>query len=103
VLAECRPSGAGKPCWLTEWGFPSTTVACPARDEARAVLVGEMMDLFRLFARDGRLKSAIYYQWMGREDPLGVHRCGELTESGRLATIPRPEKSGAPPSQDRPR
>lgn len=90
VLAECRPPGAGKPCWLTEWGFPTRELTCPAKDESRAALVAEVMNAMREFSREGRLRAAIYYQWSGSEDPLGVYRCGGLTESGRLATIPRP-------------
>ena len=83
TLAECRPPGQGKPCWLTEWGLPAAGAACPGDDAPRAALMREMLPDFGQFARRGQLKGMIYYAW--NDDKYGIHRCGSLTESGRLA------------------
>jgi hypothetical protein len=82
TLAECQPPGYGKPCWLTEWGVPSTGKACPSNDAPRAALIREMLNDLRQFAAEGRLKALLYYAWSDPE--YGIHRCGELTLSGRL-------------------
>jgi hypothetical protein len=83
TLAECRPSGLGKPCWLTEWGLYAGDAACPGDDVHRAALMREMLAHLRQFVRSRRLKGLIYYAWS--DDKHGVYRCGSLTESGRLA------------------
>jgi hypothetical protein len=43
-MARCRPAGSkdGKPCWITEWGFPNSDVSCPTKDSGRTQLVKEM-------------------------------------------------------------
>jgi hypothetical protein len=52
-----------------------------------------MRDYYGELARQGRLKSLIFYTWQGnlhaaKEDPASAFRCGALTESGRLAIAP---------------
>jgi hypothetical protein len=86
TLGECRPSGKGKPCWLTEWGLPADC-ACPGKDTPRAVLLRELTADFRQFARTGRLAGLMYYAWA--DNKYGVYRCGALAESGRLALDPK--------------
>jgi hypothetical protein len=83
TLAECRPPGQGKPCWLTEWGLPSGGAVCPGKDAPRVALMQEMLGDFRQFAREGRLKGLLYYAWEDAE--YGIYRCAALTDSGRLA------------------
>jgi hypothetical protein len=61
TLAECRPPGQGKPCWLTEWGLPAAGAVCPANDARRAALMQEMLGDFRQFVHQGRLHGLIYY------------------------------------------
>jgi hypothetical protein len=92
VLARCRPAGSadGKPCWLTEWGFNNIDTACPSNDVKRSMLVGEMMNNFRPYVRQGRLVGLLYFSWNNDPgsktvSPLTVYRCGSLTESGKLS------------------
>jgi hypothetical protein len=82
TLAECRPPGQGKPCWLTEWGIPSGGTSCLDNDVPRAALMREILADFRPFARRGRLKGLLYYAWT--DDKYGIYRCASLAESGRL-------------------
>jgi hypothetical protein len=81
TLAECRPNGQGKPCWLTEWGLPAGGAWCPGNDEPRAALTQEMIADLRQFTRQGRLKGIIYYAWT--DDKYGLYRCGGLSDSSR--------------------
>jgi len=83
ALAECRPPGRGKPCWVTEWGLHASDTVCPGDDAPRAVLMREVLADLGQFVREGRLKGLIYYAWA--DDRYGLYRCGGLTESGRLA------------------
>jgi len=92
VLARCRPAGGadGKPCWITEWGFNNTDMACPINDRDRAMLVREMMGSFRPYEEQGRLVGLLYYAWntdpwAKQPSPNSLYRCGALTESGHLA------------------
>lgn len=94
-LAECRPPGsdAGKPCWITEWGFANKDMACPPDELARASLIREMREDFRQAAGEHRLLGLFYFAWTGdpwaqQTDPFSVYRCGRLTESGKLAITP---------------
>jgi hypothetical protein len=94
-LAECRAAGApdGKPCWMTEWGFPNTDVSCPAKDAQRALLVQDMRVDFAKAAAEGRLIGITYFAWDSDPwsktvDADSVYRCGALTEAGRLAVAP---------------
>jgi hypothetical protein len=94
TLAECRSSGQGKPCWLTEWGLPAGDTTCPDSDTPRVALTREMLADFRQFAQQGRLNGLIYYAWA--DNKYGIYRCGALTESGRLAVDTTVHKSGSP-------
>jgi hypothetical protein len=94
-MAECRPAGSkdGKPCWITEWGFPNKDVSCPTNDTERTKLVKVMRSDFEHAASQGRLIGAMLFTW--NSDPWSksvdkdsVYRCGELTESGKLALAP---------------
>jgi hypothetical protein len=94
-MAECRPAGSkdGKPCWITEWGFPNSDVSCPTKDSSRAQLVKEMRANFVREAAQGRLIGAMYFAWNSDPwsktiDPDSVYRCGQLTESGHEAIRP---------------
>ena len=94
-LGECRPAGSadGKPCWITEWGFPNADVACSSDDSNRTKLVDEMRADFARAAAQGRLVGAELFSW--NSDPWSktvdrdsVYRCGRLMESGRVALQP---------------
>jgi hypothetical protein len=95
TVAACRAAGSkdGKPCWITEWGFPNANLACPLNDASRTALVKEMRANFAKVAAQGRLIGAMMFSW--DTDPWSktvnqdaVYRCGQLTESGRLALQP---------------
>jgi hypothetical protein len=89
TFADCRPSAQGKPCWLTEWGFPADSPSsCVGigNDAFRAALITEMLADFRRYQQQGRLAGIMYYAWA--DDKYGIYRCGRLSESGRLAIDP---------------
>lgn len=95
VVTECRPPGnpQGKPCWLTEWGFPLPHASCPADDHERTLLVREMIGDFKRLADQGRLQGAFYFQWQGhlhapKEDNSSLFICGQVGEAGRLVVHP---------------
>ena len=82
----CVP--AGKPCWITEWGFSYASRSCSVSEEKdHTLLVADMMDDFAQLAREGRLKGLIYYSWTG-DTQFDLDRCGALSPSGRLAIAP---------------
>jgi hypothetical protein len=94
-LSVCRAPGSsgGKPCWFTEWGFENNDFSCPANESARVQLVREMRANFQRAAAQHLLAGTIYFSW--NSDPWAkqpnassVYRCGNLTESGRLALSP---------------
>jgi hypothetical protein len=94
-LAECRAKGAkdGKPCWVTEWGFPNTDLTCPAKEANRTMLVEELRGDFAAAAADHRLTGIDYFSWDSDPwsktiDADSVFRCGALTESGKQAVAP---------------
>jgi hypothetical protein len=94
-LAECRAKGAkdGKPCWITEWGFPNADISCPAKEAGRTLLVEELRGDFAAAASEHRLAGIDYFSWDSDPwsktiDPDSVYRCGGLTESGRQAVAP---------------
>jgi hypothetical protein len=94
-LAECRAQGAagGKPCWITEWGFPNTNLSCPVDDSQRALLVQELRADFARAAGQRRLAAITWFSWNSdpwskRVVPDSVYRCGGLTEAGKLAVAP---------------
>lgn len=95
ALTRCQPAGsnAGKPCWITEWGFKLRDTACPVNDDERKVLIREMMRNFKPYVENGRLRGLIYFgwntdPWAKSPDPLSLNQCGTLTASGRQAIDP---------------
>jgi len=95
TMAECRPAASkdGKPCWITEWGFPDTDLSCPMDDSNRARLVGEMRANFEKAAAQHRLAGVMWFSWDSdpwskTDDPDSVYRCGKLTKAGRDAIAP---------------
>jgi hypothetical protein len=98
-LAECRPKGAaeGKPCWITEWGFPNADLSCPSKEAGRTLLVEELRTDFAAAAAEHRLAGIDYFAWNSdpwakQIDSDSVYRCGALTESGRQAIAPAGEE-----------
>lgn len=92
TVAQCRPAGSkdGRPCWITEWGFPNADVSCPTKDTNRTLLVQEMYANFQETATQGRLIGAMLFAWDSDPwsktvDADSVYRCGQLSESGREA------------------
>ncbi len=101
-LAPCRPKGSseGKPCWVTEWGFPNSNLSCPPNETRRALLIEEVRHDFDQFAAEHRLVGIDYFSW--NSDPWSktidadsVYRCGMLSESARQAVAP-PGKGTTP-------
>jgi hypothetical protein len=91
-LAECRAKGAkdGKPCWVTEWGFPNPDVTCPPTETARTMLIEELRGDFAKAAATHLLAGIDYFAWDSDPwsktiDSDSVYRCGGLTESGKQA------------------
>lgn len=91
-LAQCRAKGTagGKPCWITEWGFPNADTSCPAKETGRTLLIKELRSDFAAAAEQHRLAGIDYFSWDSdpwskKIDADSVFRCGSLTESGRQA------------------
>jgi hypothetical protein len=87
IFSQCRHE---KPCWLTEWGIPNGQ-SCPIDDANRAQVIEAERDAFKPFVQQGRLAAIIYYTWSGtptKVDPMGVFRCGRLTDAGKAALRP---------------
>jgi hypothetical protein len=102
-LAECRASGTagGKPCWITEWGFPNTDLSCPAKEAGRTLLVEELRGDFA--AAGHRLAGIDYFAWNSdpwskQIDSDSVYRCGALTESGKQAVAPEGKEARPDPA-----
>jgi hypothetical protein len=94
-LAECRAKGAkdGKPCWITEWGFPNADLSCPAKEANRTLLIEELRGDFAVAAAQHRVAGIDYFSWNSdpwskTTDADSVYRCGSLTESGKQAIAP---------------
>jgi hypothetical protein len=94
-LAECGSLRQGRPCWITEWGFKYQDQSCPPSDEASHIaLVKEMMGDFRKDVAQGRVTGLFYFAWNSDSwqktlgGPWNLDRCGEPTQSGRLAIAP---------------
>lgn len=90
VLAKCQPqdSSAGKPCWITEWGFPNDDKSCPPREENQLVLVKETRANFQPYIMQKRISGLFYYAWLDSREGFAAYRCDRLTETGRLAMAP---------------
>jgi hypothetical protein len=98
IMSECRKDT--KPCWLTEWGFPNGSTACPLDDAGRAQAVQAERAAFKQYVAQGRLKAILYYSWSGvvpfnwepadknNNDPYNIFRCGALSDSGKKAVAP---------------
>ncbi len=104
-LAECRAKGEaeGKPCWITEWGFPNADLSCPAKEAGRTLLVEELRGDFTVTAAEHRLAGIDYFSWNSdpwskQTDPDSVYRCGALTESGRQAIAPEGKEAHPDPA-----
>ena len=100
-LAECRAEGTagGKPCWITEWGFPNADLSCPAKEAGRTLLIEELRGDFAAAAAQHRLTGIDYFAWNSdpwakQVDSDSVYRCGALTESGRQAVAPAGQEKG---------
>jgi hypothetical protein len=103
-LAECRAEGTtgGKPCWITEWGFPNTDVSCPPKETGRTLLIEELRGDFAKVAAEHRLVGIDYFSW--NSDPWSktvdadsVYRCGGLTQSGEQAVAPGGQEKSPDP------
>jgi hypothetical protein len=95
AVAECHPanSGAGKPCWITEWGVENRGASCPLDESSRLPIVREMMDDFIELAQQRKVVAILYYDWTGDPwakniDPNSIFRCGALTNAGKLTLSP---------------
>jgi hypothetical protein len=87
IFSQCSRE---KPCWLTEWGIPNGQ-SCPINDANRANVIEAERDAFKPFVQQGQLAAIIYYTWSGtptKVDPMGIYRCGALTEAGKAALSP---------------
>jgi hypothetical protein len=93
TLAKCTSVPAGKPCWVTEWGFRGDPGDCDDSGP-RPELVTATLSEFEHSASLGKLKAAIYYAWSGDADPYGIFRCGRLSRAGMILT--GRNDSGAP-------
>jgi hypothetical protein len=101
-LAPCRPKGSseGKPCWVTEWGFPNSNLSCPPNETSRTLLIEEVRHDFDQFTAEHRLVGIDYFSWDSDPwsktiDADSVYRCGMLTESAGQAVAP-PGKDTTP-------
>lgn len=90
VLAECRAEGSvgGKPCWITEWGIPNLDASCPSHEANQITLVKETRTNFLPYIADKRVSGVFYYAWLDSREGFAIYRCGNLTETGRLALAP---------------
>jgi hypothetical protein len=90
VLQECKPAGsaAGKPCWITEWGFPNHDTACPPKETDQITLVQETRTNFRPYMAEKRLLALFYYAWLDSREGFAIYRCNHLTKTGQLALKP---------------
>jgi hypothetical protein len=89
IFSQC--GGGAKPCWLTEWGISNASPSCPIDDAKRRQAIEAERNALAQFARQKKLAAAIYYTWDGvppGSDPIGVFRCGVLTDAGKLALSP---------------
>jgi|SRR5579859_429842 len=82
-----------KLCWLTEWGLPNPSQACPPVNEnLRRKAVQDERTAFEHFVKKGRLAAIFYYSWgsdvPGPTESYAIFRCGGLTEAGKLALSP---------------
>lgn len=86
LLDFCRPAGAGKPCWVTEWGIANTARSCPV-DDRRESAISAMRAAFGGLMDAKRLLAAFYYDW-DTEPSYSLWRCGTLSRAGAAAVGP---------------
>jgi hypothetical protein len=87
ALSFCKADGAGKPCWITEWGVANTSPRCPVDDKARAAQVEQVRSIIDADIAAGRVEAAYYFDW-DSGTPYSVWRCGGLSSAGRAAIRP---------------
>ncbi|WEK49220.1 MAG: glycoside hydrolase [Candidatus Kaistia colombiensis] len=87
ALSFCGVDGAGKLCWITEWGVANTSPSCPVADDKRAVLVDQLRAIIDRDIAAGRVEAAFYFDWDSKT-PYSVWRCGRLSSAGRAAVRP---------------
>ena len=76
AIDQCLFGGVSqKPCWITEWGFPST-VTCGA-DAARNRLHLDALHYLQSVARERPLHAAFYFDW-DQNLKFDIFRCGQL-------------------------
>ena len=65
VFSQCyaRGSREGKPCWITEWGFPNSDRSCPPNETGRTLLIKEVRRDFDAVAAQHRLVGIDYFSW----------------------------------------
>jgi len=90
VLAECRQQGsvAGRPCWITEWGFSNQSASCPPAERDQVTLVNETRANLLPYVQQKRVLGIFDYAWLDSREGFAVFRCGHLTEAGRLTLSP---------------
>ncbi|WP_143271603.1 hypothetical protein [Bradyrhizobium mercantei] len=90
VLAECQPKArrTGKPCWITEWGFPNRDTVRPPDETSQITLVNETQINLRSYVANGRVLGLLYYAWPDSREGFAIHRSDHLTNTGRLALTP---------------
>ncbi|HEY1798325.1 MAG TPA: hypothetical protein VGG57_19585, partial [Stellaceae bacterium] len=88
ALTRCGPDARGKPCWLTEWGYPTDPKACDDTGDRPRVVASTMSFLKRL-ASGGVLRAALYYEWDKAGDQYAIFRCGHLTKAGHALLGPK--------------
>jgi hypothetical protein len=89
LFSQCGPGA--KPCWLTEWGISNASRSCPIDDAKRRQAIDAERSALAQFVQQGKLAATIYYTWDGvppGADPMGIFRCGALTEAGAAALNP---------------
>ncbi len=93
LLDFCQPAGAGKPCWVTEWGIANTARSCPIDERDRERAIHAVRSTFQALIAERRLAAAFYYDW-DTQPSYSVWRCGRLSPAGVAAIAPDVE--GAP-------
>ena len=89
-LAACRATGTagGKPCWITEWGFPNADPSCPVNHSGRTLLVDGLQTILpwrppSIAWRASTTSPGTPIRRAAR--PIVIVSIGALTESGREA------------------
>lgn len=87
ATAICGRRGAGKPCYVTEWGFPQAGAEACRDDRARLALMRTFERALACVDRERDLRAAYLFAW--DESPqYGVWRCDRLLDAGGLFRDP---------------